>query len=70
MLAYACFSRPNDEPTLEGLPLTVPTVELVTSNPRGSAGLTNYGVSKTDSKVRALTRAVQTVKGEKSKAGK
>jgi hypothetical protein len=64
-LAYACFSKPKDRPYLTCLPLTPKTVETVTSNPKGSAGLTNYGVSKTESKVRALARAIQTVQEEK-----
>jgi len=63
-LAYKCFARGNHQ-MLHILPLVPETVELVTSNPKGSPGLTNYGVSKTESKVRALARAKQTLEGVK-----
>nr|QXV86612.1 RNA-dependent RNA polymerase [Partitiviridae sp.] len=65
-LAYACFAKPKEAPFLEALPLTPQTIELVTSNNSGSAGLTNYGCSKAESKLRALERGLQTVRGEKA----
>lgn len=64
-LAYTCFARPSDKPKLNALELCPETVELVTSNPGGSAGLTAYGSTKRASKVRALARARQTLVGEK-----
>lgn len=63
-LAYRSFARGNHS-VLHCLPLEPKTVDLVTSNPKGSPGLTAYGVTKTESKVRALARAKQTLNGEK-----
>ena len=64
-LAYTCFARPSSKQKLSALELCPKTVELVTSNPSGSAGLTAYGSTKQASKVRALARARQTLVGEK-----
>lgn len=65
-LAYACFARSDDRPRLDVLPMRPETIERVTSNPTGSAGLTNYGCTKAESKLRALERGLQTMKGEKA----
>lgn len=64
-LAYACFSKPKDEPLLDILPFTPATIQLVTSNPSGSPGLTNYGCTKAESQTRALERGLQILGGEK-----
>lgn len=65
-LAYKCFAKPKAEPYLHVLPLTPATVELVTQHPAGSAGLTNYGATKEESKTRALERGIQTLKRQKA----
>lgn len=63
-LARNCFKRPNDVPYLEILPMTPDTVMKITSNPTGSAGLTNLGSKKKDSMSWALTRGLRTLKSE------
>lgn len=65
-LAYTCFAKPQDRPYLEILPFTAATISTITSNPSGSAGLTNYGCSKAESQTRALERGLQTLKGQKA----
>ena len=65
-LAYTCFAKPKQQQALQCLALTPSTVEIITSNPSGSAGLTNYGCTKADSKVRSIMRAMQTLNGEKA----
>lgn len=64
-LAYACFARSEDRPKLDVLPMVPRTIERITSNPSGSAGLTNMNCTKAESKLRALERGLQTMKGEK-----
>lgn len=64
-LAYNCFAKPKSRPYLDVLSMSPETVIKVTSNPGGSAGLTNYGCSKAASQLRALERGLQTLKGEK-----
>jgi len=64
-LAYKCFSRPYDRVRLSVLPFTPATIRLVTGNPGGSPGLTNYGCTKTESQVRALERGIETLRREK-----
>lgn len=64
-LAYACFGCRNSQ-KLHMLPMTPETVVLVTSNPQGSPGLTNYGVTKAASATRALERGIQTLRGVKA----
>lgn len=63
-LARNCFKRPNDVPPLSVLPMTPDTVIKITSNPTGSAGLTNLGVQKKDSMSWALTRGLRTLRHE------
>jgi hypothetical protein len=65
-LARTCFQRPSDLPYIDALPFTPATIVKVTSNPQGSAGLTNYGCSKAQSQTRALERGLQTMHGEKA----
>lgn len=65
-LARTCFAKPKDAPYLEVLPMTPATICQITSNPSGSAGLTNYGCTKAESMTRALERGLQTLKGEKA----
>lgn len=64
-LARACFARPKDRERLDVLPFTPATISMITSNPTGSAGLTNFGCNKAESQTRALERGLQTLKGEK-----
>lgn len=64
-LARKCFAKPKDRPYLEILPFTPETIVKVTSNPSGSAGITNYGCSKAESQTRALERGLQTLLGVK-----
>lgn len=64
-LARACFCRPATAEKLSILPMTPQTVVDVTSNPSGSAGLTNFGYSKLASAQMALERGIQTVQGVK-----
>lgn len=64
-LARVCFSRPKDVEPLTILPLTPDTIVAITSNPTGSAGLTNLGCSKQESMVRAYERGLQTIREEK-----
>lgn len=64
-LARASFARKSDEPRLSVLPFTPATIDLITSNPGGSPGLTNYGCTKAESKTRALERGLQSLKGVK-----
>jgi hypothetical protein len=64
-LARASFARPSSEPVLHVLPFNPATIDLITSNPSGSPGLTNYGCSKAESKTRALERGLQSLKGVK-----
>lgn len=64
-LAYKCFSRPDYREKLSVLPFTPATIKLVTSNPSGSPGLTNYGCTKAESETRALERGIQTLIREK-----
>jgi len=65
-LARRSFARPEGEIYLEMLPFTPRTIDLVTSNPGGSAGLTSYGSSKAESKTRALERGLEALKGLKA----
>lgn len=65
-LARACFAKPKDEPFLTPLPLTIDTVDMLTSNPTGSAGLTAWGVKKQDAMLRGLERGEQTLLREKA----
>lgn len=64
-LAYKSFARPKEVEPLHILPMTPDTIVKVTSNPSGSAGLTNYGCSKADSMTRALERGLQVMRGTK-----
>jgi hypothetical protein len=64
-LAYSCFAKPKDRESLKVLPFTPATITLITSNPSGSAGLTNYGCTKAESQTRALERGLQTLAKEK-----
>jgi hypothetical protein len=65
-LAYKLFARPKESSSsLHPLELTPDNVVMLTSNPSGSAGLTNYGHTKEESYLRAYDRALQTLRGEK-----
>lgn len=64
-LARACFCRKEGQSKLHVLPFTPETISKVTSNPTGSAGLTNYGCTKAQSQTRALERGLQTLLSEK-----
>jgi hypothetical protein len=65
-LAFKLFARdPKKQAPLHPLPLTPENVIKLTSNPKGSAGLTNYGHTKEESYLRAYDRALQTMRGEK-----
>lgn len=65
-LAYKCFARKPDDCELQPMSMVPADIVTMTSNPRGSAGLTNYGCSKQDSQVRALERGLQTLQGIKA----
>lgn len=65
-LARKCFARPANKEPLHVMPFTPETIVAVTSNPTGSAGLTNYGCSKAESMTRALERGLQTLKREEA----
>ena len=64
-LARACFACHDHSNRLHVLPFTPETISRVTSNPSGSAGLTNYGCTKAESQTRALERGLQTLRREK-----
>lgn len=64
-LAYKCYARKNNLSYLKILPMSADTVVRVTSNPKGSPGLTNYGCTKAESMTRALERGLQILSGEK-----
>lgn len=64
-LAYSCFAKPKGQEPLHVLSMTPETIVRITSNPSGSAGLTNYGCTKAESQTRALERGLQTLKREK-----
>lgn len=61
-LAWKCFAKPHDRLPLDIMPLVPGTIETITSNPSGSAGLTSYGCTKAASKTRALERGLQTLR--------
>lgn len=65
-LARACYARKDNEEYLHILPFTPETIVKITSNPGGSPGITNYGMRKAESQVRALERGLQTLRGEKA----
>jgi hypothetical protein len=62
--AYACFAR-NHEDRLELLSFTPEMVHNITSNRKGSAGLTAWGQTKAESEYRAYERGLQQIKGIK-----
>nr|UDL14351.1 MAG: putative RNA-dependent RNA polymerase [Partitiviridae sp.] len=64
-LAYACFARPKDQDLLELSAFTPKLVYDITSNHKGSAGLTAWGQTKAESYVRAYERGLQQILGEK-----
>ena len=65
-LAYSAFAKPKDRDSLTMLGLTPGNIIRITSSPTASAGLTNYGVDKAHSQMRALERGRQTVSGAKA----
>ena len=65
-LAWKCFGKPSMYSHLKAMPITPESIVRMTSNPKGSAGLTFPGKKKKDAQMRALERAVQIVQGEKS----
>lgn len=64
-LAYACFAKPRSESYLELKAFTPELVWKITSNRKGSAGLTAWGQTKAESYVRAYERGLQQIRGEK-----
>lgn len=64
-LAYRCFACKPEAEKLHILPMTPATVVAVTSKPSASAGLTNFGSTKSQSQTRALERGIQTLQGVK-----
>lgn len=65
-MAYAAFAKPKDEPYLQHLMFNPEMILSITSNMKGSAGLTAWGQTKAQSLVRAYERGRQTLTGEKS----
>lgn len=64
-LAYASFAKPKDLPNLVALPLTLQTIHEITSNEKGSAGMTAFGKQKRDAEEEAYQRSIQIIKGER-----
>lgn len=64
-LARACFARPKDRGILDLPAFTPELVYAITSNRKGSAGLTAWGQTKAESYVRAYERGVQQMRGDK-----
>lgn len=64
-LAYSCFARKKEQIPLCALPMTPETIVMITSNPSGSPGVTNFGCTKAESQTRALERGLQTLDQEK-----
>ena len=62
--AYACFAR-NGRDRLDALNFTPEVIYSITSNLKGSAGLTAWGQTKAESYMRAYERGSQTLLGEK-----
>lgn len=62
--ARACFAN-RGRPKLELFPFTPNLIHEITSNYKGSAGLTAWGQTKADSEYRAYERGLQIIKGEK-----
>lgn len=63
--AYACFARKGRD-KLHALDFTPEVIYSITSNLKGSAGLTAWGQTKAESYMRAYERGSQTLLGEKS----
>lgn len=61
-LAYRCFGRREDQDCLDILPLKPEVVHLITSNPKGSAGLTAMGQKKEQTEFAALESAFAILK--------
>lgn len=64
-LAYACFANPDSDQKLELEAFTPQLVYKITSNKKGSAGLTAWGQTKAESYVRAYERGLQQIRHEK-----
>nr|QIJ70079.1 RNA-dependent RNA polymerase [Benes partiti-like virus] len=64
-LAYACFAKPKEDPCLELSDLTPDFIYKITSNHKGSAGLTAWGQTKAESYVHAYECALRQISGEK-----
>lgn len=62
--AYACFAR-NGRDKLQALDFTPEVIYSITSNLKGSAGLTAWGQTKAESYMRAYERGSQTLLEEK-----
>jgi len=62
-LARICFAKPESEGFLQALPFTLKTIDLVTRNPEGSAGLTAFGLKKKQAHYQAYQRGIKTLKG-------
>lgn len=65
-MAYAAFAKPQDEEVLKPLPFTPQVIWEITSNKKGSSGLTAWGQTKAESLVRAYERGMQVLMNEKS----
>ena len=64
-LAYTCFAKPKGEPALKLRRFTPEFIYSITSNLKGSAGLTAWGQTKAESYVRAYERGKQQIMGQK-----
>jgi len=64
-MAYACFAKPQGYPALQLEEFTPDLVWKITSNRKGSSGLTAWGQTKAESYVRAYERGLQQISGEK-----
>jgi len=66
LLAKKVFSRPKEEPELHLSEFSPKFILSITSNRKGSPGLTAWGQRKAESYTRAYERGVQTLKDEKA----
>ena len=64
-LAYKVFAKPKNEPVLQSLSLSLEDVDLMTTNKRGSSGLTAFGIPKRDAMDIAISSARRILLGEK-----
>jgi len=67
-LAFASMARSYRNERIQPLPLTLDSVERLTSNPGGSAGIEFYPLHKDATKEVALSTAIRILRGEKAPA--